>query len=129
MSATSITIRDRENVFHDLDKKLLDQGNKFLLMKGFRLGKGVDQDKLDFYVQYTRLLNGDNCDVNSLIEQKIKGLEELDCTTKVSFETELTRLSEQYYDWLNEGNSGNFLEYILSSANLTTCVSWNQTGW
>lgn len=129
MSATSITIRDRENVYLQLDKELIKQGDKFLLKKGFRLGKGVDQERLDYIVQYHTLLGGDNCDVNAVIEKKLKGLEELDCKTRVSFETELTRLSEQYYDWLNEGNSGNFLEYILSEAQLTTCVSWNQTGW
>ena len=129
MSATSVTIRDREAIYNKLEKDLLEQGNKYLLKTGFMLGKGVCQEEVDFLMQYTTLLCNTNCDVNSLIEQKIKGLEELDCKTRVSFETELTRLSEQYYDWLNEGNSGNFLEYILSQANLQTCVSWNQTTW
>lgn len=129
MSATSVTLRDRENVYHDLEEQLLKQGDKYLLMKGFRLGKGVEQEKLDFLMQYTSLLCNTNCDVNSLIEQRIKGLEEIECETRVSFETELTRLSEQYYDWLNEGNSGNFLEYILSEANIQSCVSWTQSSW
>jgi hypothetical protein len=129
MSATSVTLRDKENVYHDLENELIKQGDKYLLMKGFRLGSGVEQEKVDFLMQYTALLCNTNCDVNSLIEQRIKGLEQIDCKTRVSFETELTRLSEQYYDWLNEGNSGNFLEYILSEANLQTCVSWTQTAW
>jgi hypothetical protein len=129
MSATSTTVRDRENVYNQLEKELLEQGDKFLLKKGFRLGKGKDQCKTDFLMQYTTLLCNTNCDVNALIEKRIKGLEEIDCATRVSFETELTRLSEQYYDWLNEGNSGNFLEYVLSQANLQTCVSWTQSSW
>ena len=129
MSATSITVRNRENVFLQLESQLIEQGNKYVLEREFMLGKGSDKPKVDFLVQYTSLLCNDNCDINSLIESRIKGLEGIDCTTKVSFETELSRLSEQYYDWLNEGNSGNFLEYILQTANISSCVAWNQTSW
>lgn len=129
MSATSITIRDRENVYLKLEDKLLEQGKLYILDKEFLLGEGINQTKLDYIIQYTKLLCNTNCDVNSLIESKIKGLEELDCKTKVSFETELSRLSDQYYEWLNEGNSGNFLQYILQMADIHSCVTWNQTSW
>lgn len=129
MSATSITIRDRESVYISLEDQLLEQGNLYVLDREFKLGKGINQPKTDFLRQYTTLLCNENCDINSLIESRIKGLEGIDCTTKVSFETELSRLSEQYYDWLNEGNSGNFLEYILQTANISSCVAWNQTSW
>ena len=129
MSATSITIRDRESVFLKLENQLIDQGTKYILDREFMLGAGVNETKRDFLVQYTNLLCNDNCDINSLIESRIKGLEGLDVTTKISFETELSRLSDQYYEWLNEGNSGNFLEYILQTANISSCVAWNQTNW
>jgi len=129
MGATSITIRDRENVFNQMENQLVDQGTKYLLDREFALGKGIDKKRVDFLVQYTSLLCNDNCDINSIIESKIKGLEGIDCTTKVSFQMELSRLSEQYYEWLDEGNSGNFLEYILQTANISSCVSWNQTSW
>jgi hypothetical protein len=129
MSATSITVRNRENVYKKLESQLLDQGNLYILEREFKLGDGINKTKVDYLRQYTSLLCNDNCDINSLIETKIKGLEELDCETKISFQMELSRLSDQYYEWLNEGNSGNFLEYILQTANISSCVAWNQTGW
>lgn len=129
MSATSITVRDRENVYLKLEDQLLAQGNLYVLDREFKLGDGVNKPKVDFLRQYTSLLCNDNCDINSLIESRIKGLEEIDCATKISFQIELSRLSEQYYGWLNEGNSGNFLEYILQTANVSSCVAWNQTSW
>lgn len=129
MGATSITIRNRENVFNQLEDQLIEQGNKYVLEREFMLGKGINRTKVDFLKQYMSLLCSDNCDINKIIESRIKGLEGIDCKTKISFEMELSRLSEQYYEWLNEGNSGNFLEYILQTANISTCVSWNQTSW
>lgn len=129
MSATSRTVRDRENVYIKLENELLEQGNNYILEREYVLGNGINKDKVDFLMQYTKLLCNTNCDINSLIESKIKGLEGIECKTKISFETELSILSAQYHDWLGDGNSGNFLEYILQTANISSCISWNQTSW
>lgn len=129
MGATSITVRDRENVFHKLEAELLDQGTKYILEKEFMLGKGINQTKSDFLVQYTSLLCNDNCDINALIESKIKGLEGIECVTKMNFQAQLNNLSDSYYEWLAQGNTGNFIEYLLQSADVSTCVSWSESTW
>lgn len=129
MSTTSLTIRDRENVFLKMEDQLLAQGNLYVLDREFKLGKGINKTRVDFLMQYTSLLCNDNCDINSIIDSKIKGLDDLNTATNVSLSTDLSKFNDQYNSWLADGNSGSFLEYILSVVNVGNCASWSQISW
>jgi len=129
MSATSILVRDIEQVFYKMEDSLIEQGNKYILETEFQLGSGVNPTKVDFLVQYTRVLCNDNFDMNKLIESRIKGLAEINCNTKQSFAMELSKFSENYYAYPDTYNSISFLQYIVQMASVNACVSWDKTEW
>ena len=83
MSASSITIRNRETLFNKLENDLIEQGNKYILSRDFRLGEGVNLNKVSFLMQYTDLLCNYNCDINNIIEERIKGLHKIKCNVKL----------------------------------------------
>lgn len=114
MSATSITPKTRDSIFDRILKDFLKGGKDYILDKEFALGKGWDKDLKHFQYLYLNLLCNFSCNIEYYFNEKLKELAQVDCNTKLSYKQQISHFNEQYCDWLEEGNSGDFITFLLN---------------
>lgn len=124
MSATSLKIQDRESIYERILRNFLHESNKYLLHRNFMLGKGMDEDKAVFNLQYLRMLCNYNCDTNYYFENKLKNILSVGCKSKIRWNTDTPLLNDEYENLCIECNSGQYLEFIFSKINQGRTAEW-----
>jgi len=113
MSATSITPKTRDSIFERILKDFLKGGKDYIFDKEFALGKGWDKEMKHFQYLYLDLLCNFSCSIEHYFNEKLKELVKVDCETKLSYKQQMSFFNDQYCDWLEEGNSGDFVTFLL----------------
>lgn len=117
----SILDLNRQIYLDKAEKNLLQMSDSYYFQKKFRIGEGIDEDKIEFYSQMHRLLCTDNCEMKDFIQNKIEGrLEEL--KIKVAPKqtiSEILLLAKQYLETK---------DCTLDEA-ISNCCEWKSTAW
>lgn len=129
MSASTVVPINRETIYERLIKDFLMGGNNLLLEKFFALGKGWNTDEKHFQYLYLSLLCNFNCDVSYYFNEKIKAILDVSNSTKIPYETQISNLSNEYNQWVTDGNAGDFVTFLLSQLDIDASVNWQEIGW
>lgn len=73
MSKT-INLITSESIYENLEKDLLDQAEKYIYERRFKLGKGVDVDKRNHAIASMSFICEDNCEILRNLNLVMKGL-------------------------------------------------------
>lgn len=73
MSKT-INLITSESIYENLEKDLLDQAEKYIYERRFKLGKGVDVDKRNHAIASMSFICEDNCEILRNLNLIMKGL-------------------------------------------------------
>lgn len=122
MSATSITPKTRDSIFDRILANFLKGGKDYILDKEFALGKGWDKEVKHFQFLYLNLLCNFSCDIEYYFNQKLKELATVECKTTLSYKQQVSFFNDQYCDWLEKGNSGDFVAFLLDKINIGSTV-------
>ncbi len=92
MNSQSLNTISRKSYHRKAEDILLQMSDNYFYEKHYKIGAGIDRDKVSFYLQNYRFLDTDNCELNNYINSKIIGvLDDLD-TSEV---TPINRLQIQ----------------------------------
>ena len=93
MSTQSILEISRERYREEAEETLLQFSDKYFYDKHFKLGCGIDRDKILHYMIIDRSLCTNNCELINYVEDKIAG--RLEDTVRKSRQTRLQELIQK----------------------------------
>ncbi|HSE99899.1 MAG TPA: hypothetical protein VLA48_03300 [Nitrososphaeraceae archaeon] len=96
----SILDLNRETYLEKAEKNLLQMSDAYFFDKHFKIGEGVNEDKMSFYYQMHRLLCTDDCEMIEFIQDKIEGKLE-DCGVKRKPKqtiSEVMKIAEEHFE-------------------------------
>jgi hypothetical protein len=73
MSSKNILTLDKNTYIEKNEKRILKMSDAYFFDKHFLLGGGVDRDEMIFSTIFASFLCESNCEINDLIDKKIKG--------------------------------------------------------
>jgi len=101
MSAQNILYLNREVYLEKAEKNLLQMSDAYFFDKHFKIGEGVNEDKMSFYYKMHRLLCTDDCEMIEFIQDKIEGKLEESCGIKRKPKqtiSEVMKIAEEHFE-------------------------------
>ncbi len=131
MSIQSININNIETLLKESESTIKKETKNFLLLDGFRIGKGMCQMTQKHSMKLYDIIEKNNCVLNEYLSEIIK--KGPDCEYKADLEItgdkESSRPAEDLYKvWLSSGNKGTYSDFLDVLFNVNVDV-WDEAEW
>lgn len=129
MSATTVISKNRNTIYERILKAFLEGGNSDLLNRYFALGKGWSKAQKHFQYLYLELLCNFSCDIEWYFNEKLKSALDVGEGVRLTRTQQVSMFNEEYNTWIEEGNSGDFVTFLLEQINVGNVVNWQESNW